>query len=75
MRPVLLTAELVIKLRHLDVNLWPGKHLRSANNYLADALSRLCQGYSVPQALASVPRTAARERDNFWTSNLKPLSE
>eukprot|EP00435_Cladocopium_sp_Y103_P000377 s3357_g1.t1 len=53
---VLLAAELACGLRQFDIDLQQGDHVRSAANYLADALSRLCKGAAVPAQLAPVPR-------------------
>ena len=61
-----LAAELVVVLRDLDVQISFGRHLRSAENYLADALSRLGAGKSVPAQLQSIPRVEAPVRAAFW---------
>ena len=52
----LLAAELVVTLKEMDSQIAFGRHLRSAANYLADALSRLSVGKSVPKPLEEVPR-------------------
>ena len=52
----LLAAELVVTLKEMDSQIAFGRHLRSAANYLADALSRLSVGKSVPKQLKEVPR-------------------
>eukprot|EP00435_Cladocopium_sp_Y103_P075978 s23_g71.t1 len=41
---VTLAAELACGLRQFDIDLQQGDHVRSAANYLADALSRLVKG-------------------------------
>ena len=61
-----LAAELVVVLRDLDVQISFGRHLRSAENYLADALSRLSAGKKLPQQLEQVPRVDAPKRVNLW---------
>ena len=62
----LLAAELVIRLHQLDVQIAFGRHLRSAANYLADALSRLGAGKKVPTQLASVTRVDPPARAGYW---------
>lgn len=52
----LLAAERVVTLKEMDSQIAFGRHLRSAANYLADALSRLSVGKSVPKQLKEVPR-------------------
>ena len=53
-----LAAELVLTLRDIDSQVAFGRHLRSAANYLADALSRLSVGKSIPSQLKEAPRVA-----------------
>ena len=45
---VAVAAELACVLRQFDIDLRQGNHVRSAANYLADALSRLSRGAAVP---------------------------
>ena len=70
-----LAAELVVVLRDLDVQISFGRHLRSAENYLADALSRLGAGKKLPQQLAQVPRVDAPKRANLWGQWTQTLGE
>ena len=63
---VILSAELACVLREFDIELSKGKHLRSAANYLADALSRIPQGAAVPAKLATVGRLDPGPRDTWW---------
>ena len=58
-----LAAELVVVLRDLDVQISFGRHLRSAENYLADALSRLSAGKKLPQQRVDAPKRANVDPD------------
>eukprot|EP00435_Cladocopium_sp_Y103_P028266 s2421_g7.t1 len=60
---VKVAAELACVLRQFDIEMCHGSHLRSAANYLADALSRLSQGAAVPARLVPVLRLTAGPRD------------
>ena len=53
---VAVAAELACVLRQFDIDLRQGNHVRSAANYLADALSRLSRGAAVPALLVPVTR-------------------
>eukprot|EP00435_Cladocopium_sp_Y103_P027100 s2345_g6.t1 len=67
---VTLAAELACGLRQFDIDLQQGGHVRSAANYLADALSRLSKGAAVPVQLAPVPRILTGSRDTWWGGTL-----
>ena len=56
-------------LRQFDIEMSQGSHLRSAANYLADALSRLSQGAAVPARLVLVLRLTAGPRDAWWAKS------
>ena len=68
---VVLAAELACALRASDIELSRGSHLRSAANYLADALSRIPQGAPVPAQLREVARCKTEPRDQWWAKRPK----
>ena len=63
---VAIAAELACVLRQYDVDLRQGDHVRSAANYLADALSRLSRGAAVPALLVPVARLDTGSRETWW---------
>ena len=63
---VAIAAELACVLRQYDVDLRQGDHVRSAANYLADALSRLSRGAAVPALLVPVTRLDTGSRETWW---------
>lgn len=63
---VAVAAELACVLRQFDIDLRQGNHVRSAANYLADALSRLSRGAAVLALLVPVTRLDTGSRETWW---------
>eukprot|EP00435_Cladocopium_sp_Y103_P039029 s2094_g10.t1 len=88
---VILAAELACGLRQFDIDLQQGDHVRSAANYLADALSLVLPPFPVPTCawLAGCggvtpccragrsprPAVAPADRVTMWAARLLPASQ